>query len=210
MSDAVALRRRYERAAERLARARELRAQTQTQLDAARVSLAHHQQAEQAVLAVAALYRKLSLGRIEQLVTSALRAVYEHPYEFEIEVVPKRGQPETRFFVRDGALRLDPVSEKGGGLVDVISLALRVILWSQMRERSAPIMVLDEPARMISRRFIPNFATFISRLSREMGMQFLIVTHRDEVASAADRTFQLRLESGVTQVDVEEIGLQHE
>lgn len=198
----ASIRRRYERVSERLKRAHELREQAQVKLSTLRTSLAHHQRAEEVALAVSVLYRKLSLGRIEQLVTAALQAVYEHPYEFEIEVTPKRGQPETRFFVKDGPLRLDPATEKGGGLVDVISLALRVILWSQMRQRSAPLLVLDEPARMISRRFVPNFATFIARLSREMGMQFLLVTHREEVASAADRTFQLRCERGVTRVDV--------
>lgn len=85
-------------------------------------------------------------GRISQIVTRCLTAVFEDPYEFKIRFDRKRGKTEARMvLVRDGEELDDPLNEVGGGCIDVISLALRLAKILLSRPPRRRLVVLDEP-----------------------------------------------------------------
>lgn len=191
--DAVQLlRRRVDRLVATRDRLRDDHRATEAQIEPLRQSVADHTQATTILTKVSAAHRKLSVSRIERLVTASLQAVFERPYEFRVSIEEKRGQVEAAFSVKEGDLELDPTSEMGGGVVDVISITLRVVLWSKRRKRTEAIMAMDEPARMVAEEYIKNVAMMIKKLSGLMSIQFLLVTHRDALAEAADRTFRVR------------------
>jgi len=161
------------------------------------------QLAHDTVTAIDIVYRKLALDRVEQLVTIGLQAIFEHDYAFRFHVEPKRGQAETTIIISDQGKDLDPTTEMGGSVVDVVSLLLRVVLWTQMHERSAPLFLLDEPARMVSAQYRPALAAFLQRLSKELQVQFFIVTHEPAIASSADRVFEVTKDGqGVSHVGI--------
>jgi len=137
-------------------------------------------------------YRTTSVQRIEDLVTRCLQAVFEREYEFVVRMVEKREQIETEFFVRDGEIELDPEFQAGGGILDVISLGLRAVMWS-MRGKSATdsFLALDEPARNVSASHIENVSEMLDQLARQLGIQFLIVTHREGLTYGVDRIFKV-------------------
>lgn len=158
---------------------------------ALRQSAGRHTAAHTILLKIGTVYRVLSISAIENLVTTSLQAVFEHPYKFQLIPEEKRGQVELRMVIHDGNLELDPATAMGGGVVDVLSLALRLILWSKSTNRTDPIMVLDEPMRMVAEAHIANVASMFKRLSEKLGIQFIIVTHREALAYAADKAFRV-------------------
>ena len=85
-------------------------------------------------------------GRISQIVTRCLNVVFEDPYEFQIRFDRKRGKTEAKMvLIREGEELDDPLNEVGGGVVDVVSLALRLAhLWLSRPPRRR-LVILDEP-----------------------------------------------------------------
>ncbi len=155
-----------------------------------KTSVANHTAALQALMQIGKVHRKISLGTIEELVTASLQAVFpERAYSFELRPDEKRNQVELQLLIKEGTLELDPVDEMGGSVVDVVSLALRVVLWSRAKNRTDPVMILDEPARMVARAHIGNLALMLKTLSERLGIQFIIVTHVEELAYNANRSF---------------------
>lgn len=150
-----------------------------------------HFEAKDLLLKIGALHRKVSVDRINALVTMGLRSVFGRPYEYELVLVDRRGQVEMDQVVRIDGLVLDPQTSMGGGIVDVISFCLRVVLWSMMRHRTDAVMVLDEPFRCVSSEHVDAAAALLKQISVRMGIQFLVVTHDPALAGAADKTFQV-------------------
>jgi len=77
----------------------------------------------------------------------------------------------------------------GGGMMDVIAIAFRIVLWSIEVPRSRALLILDQP--------FPNCGSLIVRagamakeLSQELKIQLLIITHEKKLAQIADRTWE--------------------
>lgn len=119
--------------------------------------------------------------RISDIVTAALAAVFPDPYEFKLIFEIKRGKTEARpIFMRDGK-GIDPLTAAGGGVVDVAAFALRLSCYLIMRDRPQPLFVLDEPFRFVSREYQVKVADLLEELAERLGVQFLIVTHEEEL-----------------------------
>ena len=65
---------------------------------------------------------------IEDIVNTCLDAVFPSMYQFRIIFEVKRGKTEARMVLLDGDKELDAMSANGGGLVQILSFALRVAL----------------------------------------------------------------------------------
>jgi ABC-type sugar transport system ATPase subunit len=113
-------------------------------------------------------------ARVAGVVTRCLAAVFPDPYEFRIEFDRKRGRTEAR-------MEIDPQTAAGGGVVDVAAFALRLsaILLAQPQRRR--VMVLDEPFKFLSADRRDAVRDLLETLSAELGVQFVIVTHIDEL-----------------------------
>jgi DNA repair exonuclease SbcCD ATPase subunit len=154
------------------------------------------------ILKIGQLHRQFSLDKIESLVTSALRVVFEHPYTFKLRQEEKRGQIELVPIVIDGDLELEPASSMGGGIIDVLSIALRIILWSMMKDKPESVMVMDEPARHVnSEKSVKNLATLFEQVSKSMGLQFIVVTNRPALSHNADLVYKVRKSKGSSVIE---------
>lgn len=140
--------------------------------------------------------------RISEVCSFAMAAVFDHPYSLKIEFVTRRNKTEADvWFERDGE-RVKPVDAAGGGAVDVAALALRVAVWSLRRPRSRNTLILDEPAKMLSADLMPGAADMVHELSRRLGLQFIIVSHSQELIEGADRWFHVNMDiKGVSHVE---------
>lgn len=158
------------------------------------------QTAQQIAQLVAKETQSQIICHIEDIVTLALQAVFgDGAYSFEIEFVERRGKTEADlFFVRNG-LRIRPMDAAGGGAVDVVSFALRVALWSLLRSTGSDVnntIILDEPFRFLSVNLQPLAGEMVKMLSDRLGIQFIIVTHIQDLADKADRVFRVSNSSG--------------
>src|SRR4030066_650901 len=127
---------------------------------------------------------------IESMVTTALQAVFEEDYQFVIDFDIKRNKPEARISLKLRGEETDPKDSCGGGVLDVASFALRVILWSIENPKSSNVIILDEPMKFLHGR-IENAMKMIKDLSKKLNIQFIIVSQLSEMAEQADKIFEI-------------------
>ncbi|MGA0383382.1 MAG: hypothetical protein ACO3L1_00100 [Flavobacteriaceae bacterium] len=146
-------------------------------------------------------YRELALKEVQDLISKALTAVFDRPYECNLKQSIKRGQPEVSITVVDCGREMDPVSSMGGGIVDVISLALRVVVWALMPDRTDGVIILDEPARLVnSESSVKNLGSLLKLLSDSLSIQFIVVTNRPSLSLGASRVFEVSKENNESKV----------
>ncbi|RJQ31176.1 MAG: ATP-binding protein [Peptococcaceae bacterium] len=144
--------------------------------------------------------REQARAQIEHMVTNALQFTFGEDISFRVEVQERRGQPDAEFYVVSkygGAeVKNRPQDARGGGVVDVISLALRVALLQTSRPPLAGPLLLDEPAKHVSEEFAPNVARFLKSLSDMFGRQVVMVTHNQHLTEAADAVYVVEMREG--------------
>jgi len=137
--------------------------------------------------------------QISNLVSTALAAVFPDPYEFKLRFVQRRNKMECDLvFVKNGYETDDILNSGGGGVTDVVSLALRISLWSLKKSR--PTFILDEAGKFISREYQEKVSTLLKELSEKLHIQFILVSHIPEIQEAADKVFICENINGVATI----------
>lgn len=199
------------RARQVLEQRRGRREQLQEQLARLRKSLAERQRDRQLYGQVAALLRTVAeharrdaREQVEMLVTDALRYVFGPHLEFQVVTQERAGRSEAEFYVVSsyGTHRVQtrPQDARGGGVVDVVSLALRAALLLLARPPLAGPMVLDEPAKHVSEEYIARVASFLKETSSSFGRQVIMVTHNQHLAQTGDKAYLVEMKEGVSRV----------
>ena len=143
--------------------------------------------------------------QITELVSLAEAAVFDDPYELDIEFVQKRNQTEANlWFVREGE-RIHPLSASGGGAVDVAAFALRVSLWSLLKPKSRPILILDEPfSRLKGEDANVKVIQMVKEVSQQLGLQIIMISDErvplHDIEAGADKVFKVSIKKGISQI----------
>ena len=148
---------------------------------------------------------------IEETVTRALQvAGFPGQPRFKVLLGERAGSPAAEWRIiearEDGSEMETSVEDShGGGLVDVVSLALRLALLQRSRPKPAPLIILDEPAKHVSAEYAPNVAFFLKEFCAATGVQAIMVTHNETLADMADTAVHVSKPAGgpseVKQVD---------
>lgn len=135
--------------------------------------------------------------KVESLVTTAIRSVYRRDLSFELIFEQKRNKFECKPVIREGDLIYEkPDEEMGGGILDVVSFALRVVLWYLSENRTRNILVLDEPMKFVGRRLIHQAGQMIAEISHRLNLQIILVTHEGELIEIGDKCYHVDFENG--------------
>ena len=126
---------------------------------------------------------------VSSFITDALDSIFDDPYEFKLEFVERRRQVEANLSLVRNGLEVSPLDAAGGGVVDIVSFALRLLFWSIGDYR--PIMILDEPFKNLSSNLQPLAGEFLRQMVEKLDVQFLINTHIQPLINEADRVFML-------------------
>lgn len=139
---------------------------------------------------------------LQSLVQHCLDAIFPGVYTFRV-VFETRYQRTAASLVleKDGSTLDNLMDEVGGTVVDIVSTALRVAVWSLAPTDN--LMVLDEPFRVVSAGYKATCAELIRGISEKMGIQFLIVSHDPVLIAAADRVFEVSQKNGRSVVHVQ-------
>ena len=126
---------------------------------------------------------------ISELVTFSLHSVFDEAYEFKVKFKERGvGRIDLKFILEKDGEPFDIFLNSGGGVADIISISLRVSIWCL--EPNAPIMILDEPFRNLSDSHKIRAAKCLNDISREVGIQFIVVTHdKERFIKYADKIF---------------------
>ncbi len=136
-----------------------------------------HEQAREVIRTVGIATQQQLSYHISDITSLALDAVFNDPYKLVTEFVERRNKTECDlYFERDGN-KVDPLSASGGGAVDVAAFALRLSSIILAKPRLRKLMVLDEPFKNISEKYLPNTILLLEGLAKDFKVQFIMVTH---------------------------------
>ncbi|NBI07923.1 ATPase [Senegalia massiliensis] len=146
--------------------------------------------------------REQSKYQIENLVTNCLQYIFDENMEFKIEINEAYGKPNAEFYVITNGvetIKTKPEDSRGGGIIDIISLALRISFLQIHNPKVFGPLILDEPAKHVSEEFIFNVSEFLKQISEMFNRQIIMVTHNNHLASIADLAYRVEL-NGITSV----------
>lgn len=123
--------------------------------------------------------------RVENLVNIAIRSVFDRPFRFVLEFEQRKNKLECHPYVEENGSKYVPKDEMGGGILPVISFALRVVLWSLQRPRSRNVILLDEPMGGTG-SLIRRASQMIKEISSRLKIQIIMPTHSEELIEIAD------------------------
>lgn len=142
--------------------------------------------------------------QLSSLVTSAIQIVMvEDHYEFEVRFDTKRNATSVSFHLFKNKEEQDLKVGTGGGVLDIIQIALRFAMYSMKRPRSRNLILLDEPTKCL--RGMDNIGRvyeMIDKISKGLGLQIIMVSSANETLDFADRynIIELVNEDGVVGV----------
>lgn len=150
--------------------------------------------------------RQQAKNQIERLVTSCLQFIFQSDIRFEIELSELRKRPEAEFYVisryQDDVMRVRPQESRGGGVVDIISLAIRIAMLQSYNPPIGGPLILDEPAKHVSEEYINNVSEFLKEISRTFGRQVIMVTHNRVLSEVADRIYTVDYDENASKVSI--------
>lgn len=155
---------------------------------------------------VSKVAREKAKTHLESIVTEALVYILGNDYKFVIDLGESGGKPTCEFYVEttvNGEVsRQKPEQACGGGVVDIISTALRYAYLEIFNDPTIKnkVVILDEPGKMVSEQASEKFADFIRYLGQTFNKQTIMITHNDTLMTVADKTFHVSNVSGKSQV----------
>ncbi len=140
------------------------------------------------------------LNAIEKLISEGLTAVFEVPIAFRIKSTTRSNQVNLDFELEnEDGTTTDLMDARGGGLVSLCGVLLRVVMVRLMADRVRQIMILDEPLGMLSAEYQPAAGELLRKLAHELDIQIIVVSHNPEMLESADKAYELvGSPSGVT------------
>lgn len=128
-----------------------------------------------------------TVGLFAEMLSAAMHDVIpdetSQPIDLKLETIS--GAPSLSIKkIRPDGRHSDIFEGEGGGLTNVICLALRVIAVVQDKRRK--FLVLDEPDCWLEAMKIPAFFGLIKHLCSDLGIQILVITHHDQSSFSQD------------------------
>jgi DNA repair exonuclease SbcCD ATPase subunit len=141
--------------------------------------------------------------KISGLVTEVLQAVKDKNLEFKMELGTERGQPDLKFFVVDKITgkEFDVLESCGGGIADLVSFALRVSLLLKWQPKLERVLICDEQLKFVSVQDQELAGEFIRKLSEQLGLQIIFISHSKTLAEKAHCVFEVTKENGISKVE---------
>ncbi len=120
---------------------------------------------------------------IASIVQRCLTAVYDDQYRFEIAFVERRGKTEAvlQFVKLDGTVIDEPLDGDSGGVIEVAAFGARLANLLLARPVLRRILILDEAFSQVKKHRLSRIRQMVVTLAEELGVQFVIVTHLDEL-----------------------------
>lgn len=164
---------------------------------------------EQAVLVFTSKQMMNDLvSRIEEPVSMALQLLWGDDRRFRFNFGEYRGEPAAwreilkRESPDEEYAAFDPDNSSGGGVSDVVSLVLDLSIMQLLDPVPQGIVSRDEPGKFVDKQNgaekARNIAFFLKEYVRETGMQFVFITHIDQLAEVADVAYRVEKQKEMT------------
>lgn len=146
--------------------------------------------------------RERAKERLETTMTSALQYTFGSQFSAEIEMSTSAGKPVADIYVisdygNGNITRTRPQDSRGGGIVDIVSIALRIAMIQLHSDPpvNGPI-ILDEPGKHVSADYSIKLAEFLKFISVQFKKQIIFVTHNEDLKAIADLAYDVTMIDG--------------
>ncbi|MEB1810164.1 MAG: ATP-binding protein [Bacillaceae bacterium] len=149
--------------------------------------------------------REQAKQQIESLVTNALQFIFGPLFEFQIEIEEQGNKPVAEFYVVSDyegiKVKTKPQEARGGGVVDIVTLALRVALIETTQPKMDGPILLDEPGKHVSGEYVLYLYEFLKSISTMFDRQIIMITHNQHLAQSGDRAYYVDIRDGISEVN---------
>jgi DNA repair exonuclease SbcCD ATPase subunit len=130
----------------------------------------------------------------ESVVTYALQFIFGINYIFQLDFGRRGNLQEVGLNVKTDVLTesYDPMDTSGGGVIDVVSIALRVAILELHKPKIQGPIILDESFKHLSREHLYQAGAFLNALVSRVGRQIIMITHSPELVKMADNAIEIK------------------
>lgn len=143
-------------------------------------------------------FSKESLEQLQITLSDTLKVIFNRDYNLKISIEEKYNKRNVVFTITNDMGIECNLLNIGGGLVSVISFLVQLYFINLMKLR--PILFLDESFVFLAEEFISNLISMIKELCNN-GWTIILITHRSDIADAADNIIYLKKSDGELKID---------
>lgn len=141
--------------------------------------------------------------RVESLITSCLRSVYDDSYRLEFKYGTKASRSSVEILVTkecsDGLIVTRDIDGIGGGVADSISVPLKLIVLLN-DENFSKVLICDEQGKHLDSYRIESFGEFLREISSSLGVQIIMCTHHEALKDYADSVHSVMINDSSSSV----------
>ena len=154
--------------------------------------------------------RETTKQRFEQLVSYAIQYIFEdNRFEFALEFDRRGALGTLDFNIKTPELqeKADIIDTDSGGVISIVSFALRLVLLEIFQPKNEGFLLLDEPFTGLSGEeeedevYDQKAGQFLKEVSQKFNRQIIMVTHNSVYKNFADKSIQLRKVKEVKNTD---------
>ena len=160
--------------------------------------LGYIEQAQALIQKVAQETQEQLTFQIEDVVNTALSTCFPDEYKFHMNIEIKRNNTEASLILTKNGVDVNPMEAVGGGVVDVVSMGLRIASWSLSNTNN--VLIIDEGFKFLSRDLQPKMADILQEISEKLDVQFIQVSHSPDIIEKSDRVFTVALQDGISRI----------
>lgn len=138
-------------------------------------------------------------NHLSAIVTNAVRSVFpEREITFHLKFVERRNSTECDLYLTEGNHEFSLFDSRGYGITDIVSFAMKVAY--VILHQNENLLIIDEPFRNLSTRRYDLASKMVRTISEELNIQFIIVTHVDELKEHAHKSYEVIQNNGVSEM----------
>lgn len=143
------------------------------------------------------------LDKIAGIVTDALQTIKDTNLTFTMRLVIKANQPTLEMGIIDklSGQTYDVLTSFGGGICDIVSLALRVALLVKWQPTLSRVLILDEACKHVAQKDQELLAIFVRKLSEALNVQFIWISHSEILEQAGHKIFEVIKKNGISKTE---------
>lgn len=153
------------------------------------VNLSLSEKASIALQKLSTRQRFAAKTRLEELGTQALKYTMGDNYRMIIDMDESKKRLSAEVFILDEEtnIKTNPLQDNGGGIVDIISIALRIVMLQSIAPLIEGPVILDEPFKMVSKEYVPFLSEFLLKICKDFDRQIIVVTHNEFLAESCQK-----------------------
>lgn len=130
---------------------------------------------------------------IEDIVTETIQKTFtDRKFVFHLIFEEKRGKMECRPVITENKKEQNPEDDLGGSMLDIISLAFRIVLWRLEKPKRRNTIIFDEPFKWLGKGEELELAgRMLYELSHGLKVQIILITHEPTLMKFADKSFEV-------------------